>query len=170
MPSPMPPLSAAISSASRKNWRRMLCCRARPALCERRSRACVRARRPALRSSLPARQKQRHHADGAEKILHAIGHRARKLWLPARCPRWGRLLCRWDRSCAGGRGRAGSGICRLRAASTDVGVTSNWSKVMGSARRLGREIAPHGGERNEDFVDVPAVVTGILFLFLPSLR
>ena len=33
------------------------------------------------------------------------------------------------------------------------------------ARRLVGKIAAHGGERQEDFVHVPAVVAGVLLLF-----
>ena len=35
---------------------------------------------------------------------------------------------------------------------------------VGRARRLIGELAPHGGEGDEDFIDVPPVVTGVLFL------
>src|SRR6202041_572212 len=35
---------------------------------------------------------------------------------------------------------------------------------VGRARRLIGKIAPHGGERDKNLVDVPPVITGVLFL------
>src|SRR5215470_876432 len=39
-------------------------------------------------------------------------------------------------------------------------------QIMRRRRRLRREISLHGGERDEDFVHVPAVVAGVLLLLL----
>ena len=112
-----------------------------------------------------AAQQQRDHAHRAEEVLHAVGHGFKGPGLFERVPDVGGVLVGGVEAVQAREGAADLAETGLMHGER-AGLDDQLIDGLGRQRRRLGQVADHGRERDEDLVDIAAVIAGVLLLVL----